>query len=235
MAQAELGILLQDLRGKAGNAVFVAGRNGIVVRARITPTNPNTAAQETARANLTKAATAYRNLTTAEQAQWVTYAAGITKTNAVTGKTYHPTPMAAFTALASKFLQVAPTGTIPTTPPSTAFTGDSITVTAAAETGKITLTASGADTIFVKTELLLQPLASKFRTPQAHAYRSKAFNTFSSSGLTYDVSVAAGYYAAAYRFVNTLTGQETQLMPIGVKQVTLSVALEDDEPMARAA
>ncbi len=237
MAKAELGILLHDLRGKAGNAVFVAGRNGAVVRTRVIPRNPCTAAQKAVRASLAKAAAAYRSLTATQQAQWVAYAAGITRTRAGSGKSYHPTPISVFAALASKFLQVNPTGTIPTTPPTASFGGDTITVTAAAGTGKITFTATAANAANVKTELLLQPLVSKYCTPQAHQYRSKAFVAFTgaSSGLSADVTVAPGCYAAAYRFVSTVTGQETQIVPISIQTVSLAVTLADDEAMPQAA
>lgn len=44
MAKAELGILLQDLRGKAGNTVFQGGPEGLIVRAKVRGTNPDTPA-----------------------------------------------------------------------------------------------------------------------------------------------------------------------------------------------
>ena len=38
-----------------------------------------------------------------------------------------------------------------------------------------------------------------------------------------NVLVSPGFYAAAYRFVNTATGQTTLLQQIGVQQVTLAL------------
>ncbi len=225
MAKAELGVILQDLRGKAGNAVFSKSRDGIVLKPRVKGRNPNTAAQQAVRHALSTATSMFKNFTSAQNAAWSTYAQTITKHNPVTGKSYHPTAINAFTALAAKFLLVNPTGTVPTTPPATSFPGDTITLTTTGATGKVTFTASGANAANVKTELLLQPLASANRRPQRNGYRSKAYVAFASGSLSFDVLVPAGYYAAAYRFVNALTGQETQLIPLPEQQVSFSVSV----------
>jgi len=224
MAKAELGVILQSLAGKAGNAVFSRSKEGVILKPRVKGINPNTPAQQAVRANLREAATAFKNFTASQVAAWRNYAANQTKHNSVTGKSYNPTGVNAFTALASKFLQVNPGGTIPTTPPASAFSGDSITVTCSAGTGKVTFAASAANSTDVVTEFLLQPLASPNRKPQKNGYRSRGFFAFTSGTLTHDVTVPPGYFAAAYRFVNSATGQETPLVPIGVQSVTFSVS-----------
>lgn len=224
MAKAELGVILQDLRGKAGNAVFTKSKDGIVLKPRVKGKNPRTPAQQSIRANLTSAATTYKNFTSTQAAAWEAYANTLTHKNSVTGKSFKPSAMNVFTGLATKFLQATPGGTIPTTPPTSSFTGDTITLTTSGSTGKVTFTASGANAANVKTELLLQPLASADRKPQNNGYRSKAFVAFATGSLSFDVLVPAGYYAAGYRFVNSLTGQETALVTLPVQQVTLSLA-----------
>lgn len=224
MAKAELGVLLQDLRGKAGNTVFQKSRDGIVVRPRVHGSNPRTAAQLAVRAALTKASQLFKGFSSVQFAAWQNYAQTVTKHNPVTGKAYHPTAINAYTELATKFLLVNPSGTPPSAPPSTSFAGDSITVTATAGTGKVTFTGSAANASGVTTELLLQPLASANRKPSGNGYRSKGFFAFASGTLSHDVVVPAGYYAAAYRFVKTSTGQATDLYPLPVAQVTLSLA-----------
>ncbi|MCW5936208.1 MAG: hypothetical protein KIT11_02740 [Fimbriimonadaceae bacterium] len=98
-------------------------------------------------------------------------------------------------------------------------------VTATAGVGKVTFTGNQPNASGVTTELLLQPLASQLRNPQKGGYRSKAFFRFIIGGLSTDVTVPPGYYAAAYRFVKLATGEATELRQIGVSQVTL--ALED--------
>ncbi len=150
---------------------------------------------------------------------WRTYAAGLTFENKRTGDKYKPKANNVFIALATKLLQVTPAGTIPVTPPTVPFLGDGITLTVAAATGKMTFTASGKNATGITTEFLLQKLVSKARTPTKNAYRSKGFYVFPVTPLTYDVSAAAGWYAVAYRFVNTATGQESALITLGVVQV----------------
>jgi hypothetical protein len=224
MAKAELGVLLQDLRGKAGNVVFQKSRDGLVVKPRVKGTNPRTPAQLAVRSYLTRAAQAYQALTPTQALAWRNYASTQVKRNPVSGKTYNPTAMNAFTELASKFLQISPTGTIPLTPPANPFYGDTITVTATAATGKVTFTASAANASNVKTEFLLQPLKNANRKPNAKGYRTKGFFAYIAGTLTYDVIVPSGYYAAAYRFVNSQTGQQTEPVYLAVQQVTFSVS-----------
>lgn len=223
MAKAKLGALLQDLSGKVGNAVFVKSKEGPVVRVRTSPTNPKTTAQVAARARLSTVSKIFKGFNATQEAAWDNYASTLTHKDSITSKRFTPTAITAFTALGTKFLQVNPTGTVPTTPPTSSYSGDIITLTALASTGKITFTASAANALPNKTELLLQPLKSRNRNPQKGAYRSQAFVAFTAGSLSADVVVPPGYYAAAYRFVNLMTGQETALVPIGVHQVTLAV------------
>jgi len=235
MAKAELGIILQDLRGKAGNAVFQKGKDGIVVRPRVSGSNPNTPAQQAVRAAFTKAAKQWGTFTANQVAGWNNYALTVNHSNSVNGKSYHPNGFNAFTELASKFYQANPTGTAPTTPPTTSFTGDTITVTAATSTGKVTFTASAANATNVSTEFFLQPLKNANRKPQKNGYRTKGYFHFASGTLTFDVTTPAGYYAAGYRFINTLTGQTSETHYLSVQQVTLSVEVSNTEKQRKAA
>ncbi|MCW5937048.1 MAG: hypothetical protein KIT11_07070 [Fimbriimonadaceae bacterium] len=53
---------------------------------------------------------------------------------------------------------------------------------------------------------------------------------FTGGSLSADVNVPAGYCAAGYRFVNTATGQATDMVPIGLRTVALSLELGGDQP-----
>lgn len=234
MAKAELGILLQDLRGKAGNAVFQGSRDGLVVRPWVAGSNPNTPAQQAVRANLAAAGAAWRSFSASQVQAWLNYSKTITKHNRVNGKTYHPTPFAAFVALATKFLQVNPGGTIPTTPPTSAFTPDGINWTVTPDTGKITFTPSAANSTNTTTEFLLQPLANANRKPQKKSYKSYGFHHFSNT-TPFDVNVGAGTYAVAIRYVNSQTGQESAIYPLETEQVMLSVSSSGKATMKKAA
>lgn len=223
MAKAELGILLQDLRGKAGNVVFQGSRDGLVVRPRVKGTNPDTPAQQAVRENFSHAGALWRTFTKQQVQAWRNYAAHVTKHNSVTGKAYHPTPFAAFVGLASKFLQVNPAGTVPTDPPAAPFDGDNLTWTVTPAAGKITFTPSAANSAGCTTEFLLQPLANANRKPSKKAYKSYGFHAFATT-TGWDVTVGAGTYAVAIRYVNPATGQETGLETLEVSQVTVSLA-----------
>ncbi|RYG26440.1 hypothetical protein EON82_03335 [bacterium] len=96
---------------------------------------------------------------------------------------------------------------------------------AATTAGKVTFTASAANSTNVTTELLLQPLKNANRKPSSRGYRIKAYNSFAAGTLTKDVTVPPGYYAAAYRFVSKTTGQSTPLVYLAVSG--LALGLED--------
>ena len=95
-----------------------------------------------------------------------------------------------------------------------------MTITATGAAGQVTFTSSAANNTYTKTELLLQPLKSRNRTPQPKGYRSKGFVAFAAGALNSNVMTPAGWYYAAYRFVNSTTGQVTALVPLGYVQAT---------------
>jgi len=222
--KAKLSMAFEDLRGKDGNVVISMSRTGLILRPRVKAANPRTAPQKSVRANLTKAAESFRALPTNQITAWQAYAQAIVRKNSISGHSYSPTAIDVYVGLISKLLQVNPSSALPMNPPSAPFLGDTITVTAAASTGKITFTASAANAAGVTTEVLIQPLKSKNRKPYEQNYRSQGFKAFAAGSLTKEVTVGAGYYAAAYRFVNTSTGQETELIPLGSQAVTMALA-----------
>lgn len=209
--KARLSMAFEDLRGKDGNVVIAKGRTGLALRPFKRGRNPKTSAQTSVRGNFTKAASTWKTYPSSVVSAWASFALTITKTNPITGVTYNPTAFNEYMALACKFLQINPAGTIPNSPPAGAFIGDSLTIlaTAPATTGVIRFTASAANAANVKTEFLVQPLKTATRTPQAKNLRSKGFFAFVAGTLTKDIPLANGAYSVAYRFVNANTGQET--------------------------
>ena len=219
MPKVTLNPTFDEFRGSIGNLVYQEGREGTVSRSRTVPTNPRTAAQTGARSAFSRATEAYKSLTTAQVTAWTNYAKTITR-RGYNGKSFHPTPSDVFVGLSSKFLQVNPAGTFPVLPPAASFIGDVITLTAAGAAGKVTFTASAPNVSGATTELLLQALKSKNRVPDSKNYRTKAFFVFPTGTLSKDVTVPAGEYAPAYRFVNPLTGQTTALTALPTVQVS---------------
>ena len=223
--KAKLSMAFSDLRGKDGSVVIQKGKSGLKLTPRNKARNPKSTAQTGVRSALSKSSKLFAAMTPAQAAAWNAYGATQTKKNAISGTSYTSSGINAFNALASKFLQASPTSVVPMTPPTTAFAGDGLSIAVTTTTGSVTWTASAANSVGVKTELLLQPLKGKNRQPSAKGYRTKAFATFATGALTYSVSVPAGYYAAAYRYVNVATGQETALVPLST--LTVALSLED--------
>lgn len=219
MANVAYSADVNDIRGKIGTNVFSRARSGATIRIRKSPRNPRTENQTEVRFYMGKASTAYKNLTASQRSAWKNYAATLYRTNAVSGEVYSPAANTVFVGLASKFLQINPTGTIPVTPPASAFAGDTIAIIATGDDNEVIFSASGSNAANVKTELLLQTLASAARTPSPTGYRSQGFVAFSPTVSDAQIPAEPGWYAPAYRFVNTLTGQQTDLLVLPIVEV----------------
>lgn len=74
MAKIIPGPMASAISGAAGGTVFSRNRYGAYTRSRVVPVNPNTAAQQQARADLAAQSTAWGALTAAQQLQWKTWA-----------------------------------------------------------------------------------------------------------------------------------------------------------------
>jgi hypothetical protein len=221
--KARLSMAFQDLRGKDGNVIIMASRNGLVLTPNVTRKKPRTMPQRAIRSYFRKSAKAFEAMTVPQAQAWESYAQTITIVDPITGKSYHPSAINAFVQLGVKFLQLNPSGTLPLTPPSTDFVGDSISISASVEvSGYITFSASGANTISVTTELLIQKLASPHRKPSQIAYRHAAWKAFTGGSLSIDVPVRPGWYSVGYRFVKASTGQATPLIALPMQQVFLA-------------
>ena len=179
MAKADLSVLLEGLRGSAGNVTFVKSREGTLVKPRVNPTNPQTKSQMVVRSAFTRAAQAWTTLTASQVKAWNEWAALKPKLDSATNKTTRSTGFNAFVKLTSKIFVVAAEPVVQVLPPTSEFSGDSITVTASATApGVITFAASGENTEDVTTELLLQRLPSATRKPSKEGYRVQEYVTF---------------------------------------------------------
>jgi hypothetical protein len=220
MAKVTTNGLGIELRGRAGSAVFSMTANGLSMRPYTIPADPRTPAQMASRARLSRVSQRWKTLTPAQHRAWRDYAATVTRFHSYGGPPYSPPPHTLFIALGSKFLQVNPDGDIPLLPPAYPFFGDTVRVSAAGEPGAVVFTATGPNADGILTELLLQPLLHAGRKPKATLYRAESFVAFAPGSLTAAIPVAPGAYAPAYRFVNSLTGQEANRVDLEVLSVT---------------
>jgi hypothetical protein len=69
-AKAAFGMMMTDARGKLGGHVFSQNRSGNYIRTKVTPSNPRTVAQQTARFYLANFSKAWATLTVAEITAW---------------------------------------------------------------------------------------------------------------------------------------------------------------------
>lgn len=226
MAKIAYSAMVDNASGKMGTLVLTEARNGHTSRVWRKVKNPRTAKQTVVRDNLGKAARTFATLTPVQAQAWNDYGQTITEHNPLNGKAYHPAGIDIFVALATKFLQASPAGAIPIVPPSTPFTGDSVLITPSSPgAGTITFTANQQNAAGVTTELLIQKLPGRNRVPNPNGYKNAAFKAYTSGSLTQNVSVTAGNYALAYRFVKTATGQATN--PVAISILTVALSLED--------
>ncbi len=220
MAKLVMNVLTDGLSGKAGSAVFVRTKNGVYIRPRTVPKNPRTASQLAVRGHFGKSVSAWKGLTLAQANAWRSYAQSVVRTDTVDGTSRTLTGYTAFMALTAKFMQVKPTSPIPMNPPSFGFIGDLVFVVAAGASGGVTFTASSLNSVNVRTELLLQQVASQNAQPKSTAYRTQQFIGFVAPPYSTTVPISQGWYVPAYRFVSIQTGQSTNLISLPMVQVT---------------
>lgn len=100
MSKIKWGAIVVDGRGKLGGHVFTKTRSGATMRTKVTPVNPQTAAQAAARSRLGSQSQAWRGLTEAQRIGWNDLAQRTAKTN-IFGDQYFPTGKNLFTGLNS--------------------------------------------------------------------------------------------------------------------------------------
>ena len=209
-----------ELHGKAGNAVFSQTPNGLILRPRTAPKNPRSPTQTANRLHFARASALWKTLSPAQFAAWRLFALTVTKQDLRGGTPAHPTAYHAFVGLTNKYLQVHPTGSPPLNPPTAPFYGDGVTITATGSAGHVVFTASAGNSANLVTELLLQPLAHAGRAPKANLYRPISFTLFAAGSLFFSANVAPGAYAPAFRFVNSVTGQQSPLVSLAAVLVS---------------
>lgn len=233
MATVKLSVFARALSGKVGNVVFTSNKEGTVMRERETPTNPKTQAQQAVRTAFRKVTQQWRGLTSAQAAAWNAWAMQWRQEQPTTDELYNLNGFNWFVKLGAKYLAMNPgQSAAPASPPTTSYSGDTITVGTAGGAGQVTFTASGANNASTTTELMVQRVSGPNSKAQKGAFRIKNHVSFASGSLSANVTVDPGYYATAYQFVNKQTGQQGSFIALGVVQVT-SVAVA--EPTKKAA
>lgn len=105
MSKIKWGALVVDGRGKLGGHVLTKTRSGATIRTKVTPTNPQTAAQAAARSRLGGNSQAWKSLSEADRIGWNEAASQTAKTN-IFGDQYFPTGKNLFTGLNSNLMLI---------------------------------------------------------------------------------------------------------------------------------
>ena len=212
--------------------MFAEDKDGLTtMRELVTPENPKTAKQMNVRGAFKKSGGSFKNMENSDALAWDAFGKLQKDRN---GKPM--SGIAAYNQLSIKFRLVNPGQTPPVTPPTASYVGNDLSMAVTASTGALTFSATGANDADSVTELLIQPLASGNRKPQAEAYETAGYYQYiQPNPNAFTVDVPAGYYAAGYRYVNKVTGQMTDIVPLQVYGVALSVAQGGAEakPQAR--
>lgn len=99
------GALVTDGRGKIGGQVASKNRSGAYMRNKVTPSNPQTAAQSGVRARLASYSSAWRALTQAQRDAWNAAVASFSRTN-VFGDIVNPTGKNLYTGLNQNLVNI---------------------------------------------------------------------------------------------------------------------------------
>lgn len=164
MAKIKFGSFVTDMRNKVGGTVYSKNRGGAYTKNKVSPAQPNTAAQTTARTRMTTYSQGWRSLTAAQQAAWNAAVTNFQKTD-VFGDMKVPSGQNLYGKLNINIAQAG--GSAITTPPlPTAVVGPlTITLTAAAGTPAMSLAWTGgavpADTTWL-IEMTAQLSAGRF-------------------------------------------------------------------------
>lgn len=98
MAKVKFSALISEMRNKLNGSVFSRNRGGNYLRNKVTPLNPQTAAQVAARALLTQFSQGWRALTDAQRQAWSAAVANWSTTD-VFGDVINPTGNTLYTRL----------------------------------------------------------------------------------------------------------------------------------------
>lgn len=90
MAKVAFSALVQDLRNKVGGNVFTKVRSGAMVRIKVSPTQPRTAAQTAVRSNFTALSKGWDTITQTQRDGWISLASSLPKKD-IFGNTYYLT------------------------------------------------------------------------------------------------------------------------------------------------
>lgn len=143
MAKVAFSAIVSDLRNKVGGNVFTKVRSGPMVRIKVSPTQPRTAAQQAVRSNFTALSKAWDALTQTDRDGWISLAASLPQKD-IFGNTYFLTGLQLYQQLNRNLASIG-VAKISTAPASvTVGSPGALTIVATAGTPALTVTSATA-------------------------------------------------------------------------------------------
>ena len=105
MSKIKWGAIVVDGRGKLGGHVFTKTKSGATMRTKVTPVNPQTAAQASARSRLGGNSQAWAGLSEEQRSSWNALASETSKTN-IFGDQYFPSGKNLFTSVNNNLIML---------------------------------------------------------------------------------------------------------------------------------
>ena len=105
MSKIKWGAIVVDGRGKLGGHVFTKTKSGATMRTKVTPVNPQTAAQASARSRLGGNSQAWAGLSEEQRSGWNALASETSKTN-IFGDQYFPSGKNLFTSVNNNLVMI---------------------------------------------------------------------------------------------------------------------------------
>lgn len=209
---------LDSMSGSVPQFTVLEQAGGLVLRRKAVFRRALSDRQKEAAWRLRAAAEIWQGFGRAQGQAWEHYARTLVRRHRFSGQEYTPTAFAAFTALATKVLQIDPEAPVPTWPPEAPFEGDGLVVSVEAILGGLEFMADRPDAPGVTTEILVQRLRNA-RAKPVPVYPSQGFVVFAPGTMRWELALRPGWYSAAVRSVLAMTGQTTRLVPIGEREV----------------
>jgi hypothetical protein len=215
---AKLKPILGELSGKIAANVFSHNAYGPYVRAKTTPTNPNSTRQQLVRSRLAYLASSWATLTDAQRSLWANYGASNPVPDAF-GQLNALTAQAAFVQLNARTLNLS--GSIALSPPATQNGATPFSGTATVSSPS-TITLAGAATLVAtyRYEVLATPGAAAGRNPNIRAAKWAAASATAAGGtipLTSAVAFVAGQYTNLFVRVTDIYGQSNTPVKLRVQ------------------
>lgn len=221
MAKVKFGVVVSDMRNKLNGSVFARNKGGAYVRTKVTPLNPQTTAQVSARALLTQLSQNFRSLTQEQITAW-NNAIQQWGTTDIFGDVVNPTGLALYVRLNANILNAG--GTAIVTPPSPigadAITALSLAGDVSSSTYTVTFAPASVPAdhaMYLESTTMLSPginnANSKFRSIAVLAPAAASpYAAYAAQTSKFGPLVAGQKAFIRAKFINRLTGEVSQAL-----------------------